>query len=219
MSRGDPATFLHLLSVAAIPGLFAITLHEVAHGWAARWFGDRSAEFLGRLSLNPLRHVDPVGTVVLPLMTLWMGGLVFGWAKPVPVNARALRNPHRNMVAIAAAGPLANLGMAVAWALLLRLVGGVGSVTGEWMADMASFGIYFNALLAVFNLLPVPPLDGGRVLRGLLPRRLALRMDAIEPYGLILVVALLFTGVLGRFMGPVLDAVTSLVLALAGVRG
>jgi Zn-dependent protease len=219
MSRGDPATFLHLLSVAAIPGLFAITLHEVAHGWAARWFGDRSAEFLGRLSLNPLRHVDPVGTVLLPLMTLWMGGLVFGWAKPVPVNARALRNPHRNMVAIAAAGPLANLGMAVAWALLLRLVGGVGSVAGEWMADMASFGIYFNALLAVFNLLPVPPLDGGRVLRGLLPRRLALRMDAIEPYGLILVVALLFTGVLGRFMGPVLDAVTSVVLALAGVRG
>ena len=115
MFRGDPSSFMHLLSVAAIPGLFAITLHEVAHGWVARAFGDRSAEFLGRLSLNPLRHVDPVGTVILPLMTLWMGGLVFGWAKPVPVNARALRNPERNMVVIAAAGPLANLAMAVAW--------------------------------------------------------------------------------------------------------
>lgn len=215
----DTEAFIRFVAVAAIPALFGITLHEVAHGWAARWFGDRSAEFLGRLSLNPLKHIDPVGTVIVPLLMMWMGGFIFGWAKPVPVNARALRNPERSMMAVAAAGPLANIVMAVGWALALRLAASGQGGAFEFLRNTATFGILFNTLLATFNLLPIPPLDGGRILRGMLPGPWARRLDAIEPYGLILVVALLVTGLLGRFLGPVMNAVTGLVMLLAGAGG
>lgn len=219
MPGTDPAAFIRTLTVAVIPVLFAITLHEVAHGWVARYFGDRSAEMMGRLSLNPLRHIDPLGTVVVPILMLWLGGFMFGWAKPVPVNPRAMRNPEKSMIAVAAAGPAANFAMAVLWGLVYRASQMLPGGTGEFLAQMAVFGLFFNILLGTFNLLPIPPLDGGRILRGLVPRSFGLRLDAIEPYGFIIVVALLASGVLNRFMDPVFTAVETLILFLTGVKG
>jgi Zn-dependent protease len=216
----DIIAFTRTLSVAAVPLLFAITLHEVAHGWMARRFGDRTAEMLGRLTLNPLKHIDPVGTVLVPLLMLWLGGFIFGWAKPVPVNARALRNPRRDMIPIAAAGPLANVVMAIGWLLLYRLASGVGAgPASAWLMTMAGEGLKFNVLLASFNLLPIPPLDGARMLRGLGTEGFGRRLDAIEPYGLIIVVALLAFGFLDEILGPVFSAVQRVVLWLAGVKG
>jgi Zn-dependent protease len=185
----DLPAFLTKVSIWAIPALFAITLHEVAHGWVARLFGDRTAQMLGRLSLNPLRHVDPVGTVLVPGVLLAIGGPLVGWAKPVPVATSALRNPRRAMVLVALAGPAANLAMALIWCAVLGLIVRTdGNVTLRyWIAQMSEAGIWVNVILAVFNLLPVPPLDGGRVLAGLLPQRWGSRMDKIEPLGLVLV--------------------------------
>ena len=184
--------FLTKISIWAIPALCAITLHEVAHGWTARFFGDRTAQMLGRLSLNPLRHIDPVGTVLVPGILLAIGGPPFGWAKAVPVATSALRNPRRAMVWVALAGPLANVAMAVLWCAVL---GGIARVKGNetligWIALMAQAGIVVNAVLALFNLLPVPPLDGGRVLAGLLSPRWGSRLEKIEPVGLFLVIGL-----------------------------
>jgi Zn-dependent protease len=190
------------IAIWALPVLFAITLHEVAHGWAARALGDRTAEALGRLSLNPLKHVDPVGTVIVPAVLLALGGFLFGWAKPVPVVMRNLRNPRRDMALVAAAGPLSNLAMAVAWGALLKLVVVHGNGEGLWMGlrYTAVAGIGINLVLMVLNLLPLPPLDGGRVLAGLLPESMALKLDALERYGLMIIVALMATGLLGRIM-------------------
>jgi Zn-dependent protease len=218
----DLASFVRLLAVAAIPVVFGITLHEVGHGWMARRFGDRTAELLGRLTLNPLKHIDPLGTVMVPLLMAWLGGFLFGWAKPVPVNPRAMRNPRRAMVAVAAAGPGANLLMALGWGLSLHLAGVLGEVSpqgAEFLVHMASFGVFFNVLIGLFNLLPIPPLDGARVLRGVLPARLGQHLDAIEPYGLIIVVALLALGVLDQILGPLFTVVQDAVFALVGVKG
>jgi Zn-dependent protease len=211
-------TLVQKLAVAVIPVLFAITLHEVAHGWVARRFGDRTAEMLGRLTLNPLKHVDPVGTVVVPALSLVLGGFLFGWAKPVPVAIRNLRNPRRDMIFVAAAGPAANIVMAIAWAFVARLVMGA-QATGDaavFLVGMAQIGVMINVILAVFNMLPLPPLDGGRVLAGLLPPRQAAKFESVERYGLIIILALLFTGVLWRVLGPVMSAVSALVLKIAG---
>lgn len=198
----DLMSLVQKISIWALPVLFAITLHEVAHGWAARLLGDRTAEMLGRLSLNPLRHIDPMGTVVVPVLLLVLGGFLFGWAKPVPIGVRNLRHPRRDMALVAVAGPLANGLMAVAWGLLLKFALAMNDADGLWlgMRYMAMAGIMINLVLMVLNLLPIPPLDGGRVLSGLLPERYARMMDRIEPYGLFILVALMATGFLSQLM-------------------
>jgi Zn-dependent protease len=213
------ASGIQLLSAAIIPILFGIALHEVAHGWTAKHFGDRTAELLGRLTLNPLKHIDPIGTIVVPLVLVIAQLPPLGWAKPVPVNARNMRNPKRDMTFVAVAGPLSNLLMAFFWAFVL--VGVVraqmaASAPREFLMLMAQIGIQFNIFLGIFNLFPIPPLDGGRVLRGLVPESMGRRLDAIEPYGLIIVLVLLSVGILGRLLSPVVGAVTHLLLSLVG---
>jgi Zn-dependent protease len=214
----DLFAFSYKVSIWAIPVLFAITLHEVAHGWMARYFGDRTAEMLGRLSLNPLRHIDPIGTVLVPGLLLAVGGPLFGWAKPVPVATSVLRNPRRAMVLVALAGPAANLVMAAMWCGVL---GAVVRVSGNgtldrWITLMAQAGIFMNVVLAVFNLLPIPPLDGGRVLAGLLPPRLSARLEKIEPVGLFIVLGLSAFGLLGWLFNPTLRVIGRIINALFG---
>ena len=206
------------MSIWAIPVLFAITLHEVAHGWMARYFGDRTAEMLGRLSLNPLRHIDPIGTVLVPGLLLAVGGPLFGWAKAVPVATSVLRNPRRAMVLVALAGPAANLFMAVVWCAVLGVilrVNGNQTLDG-WIALMAQAGILINVVLAVFNLLPIPPLDGGRVLAGLLPPHLSARLEKIEPVGLFIVLGLSAFGLLGWLFNPTYRIIGRIINALFG---
>ncbi|MFP5463295.1 MAG: site-2 protease family protein [Gammaproteobacteria bacterium] len=211
------------IAIWALPVLFAITVHEVAHGYVARRLGDRTAQMLGRLTLNPLKHIDPVGTVLVPLIMLLLpGGFLFGWAKPVPVDYRNLGNPKRDMAIVAAAGPLSNLVMAIGWVLLLRLSVAFLN-TLPWAAQplffMAQAGIAINLILMVLNLVPVPPLDGGRVLTGMLPNRQAARFAALEPYGLMIVLALLMTGVLGRLLQPAIGLLNEILLTLVGLGG
>jgi Zn-dependent protease len=203
----DIDVFLYRLSVAIIPVLFAITVHEVAHGWVARRFGDPTAERAGRLTLNPIKHIDPIGTVAVPLLLLFSGSpWLFGWAKPVPVMFQNLRNPRRDMILVAAAGPASNLVMAMGWAVIAASVPpllGLGDTAAEWVYGASVWGIAINVILAVFNMLPVPPLDGGRVLAGLLPPQQAQILHRIEPFGFMIVLMLMLTGVLWPLMNPI----------------
>jgi len=205
----DIDVFLYRLSVALIPVLFAITVHEVAHGWTARQLGDPTAERAGRLTLNPIKHIDPIGTVAVPILLLLFSGgsMVFGWAKPVPVMFQNLRNPRRDMITVAAAGPASNLVMAMGWALLAasqEAVLGLDGPAAAWLSGVCVMGILINSVLAVFNMLPVPPLDGGRVLAGLLPPQQAHLLHRIEPFGFMIVVLLMVSGVLWTLLEPFL---------------
>lgn len=215
----EVAEKVQLLSAAVIPVLFAIVLHEVAHGWVARYFGDRTAEMLGRLTINPIKHIDPVGTILVPLVLTWLNFPAFGWARPIPVSTRNLRDPKRDMLFVAAAGPISNLLMALFWTGLFAVVlhGAIPLGAGrQFVLVMVQIGITFNILLCIFNLIPVPPLDGGRVLRGLVPESLGRRLDAIEPYGLIILVALLATGIGGSIVWPLVQQASRAFYALAG---
>jgi Zn-dependent protease len=197
------------LAIYALPVIFAITLHEAAHGYVAKYFGDNTAYVLGRVSLNPVRHIDMVGTILLPLLILvtskllGASGILFGWAKPVPVDFSALRHPKRDMLWVAAAGPLANLFMAMLWAMALKiaLIAPQSAFTLP-LSLMAEAGISVNLVLMVLNLLPILPLDGGRITVSLLPNRLAYRYSRLEPYGFPILLVLLFTNTLGIILNP-----------------
>lgn len=199
-------TFIQKIAIWSIPVIFAITLHEVAHGYVASLFGDQTARLSGRLSLNPLKHIDPIGTVIVPLVMLLLTNFIFGWAKPVPVDPRNLHHPRRDMALVALAGPIANLLMAVFWALVAK-AGIVAELHGYgWIGPPLNYmgvaGIMINVVLGVLNLVPLPPLDGGKVLASLLPPRLAYRLSLIEPYSFFILVLLLFTGLLNNVLGP-----------------
>ncbi len=212
------ATFIQKITVFAIPMIFAITLHEAAHAFAARYFGDATAYMMGRMTLNPLKHIDPVWTILVPILTLLFTPLMFGAAKPVPVNFGALRNPKRDMIWVAAAGPLANLAMMIAWAVAGKIAISLPeSEPVVFLALMAQAGIFVNALLMVFNLFPLLPLDGGRILVGLLPNRLAYAFSRTEPYGMFILIGLMLSGILGKFMGPLIDISMKSIYAIIGL--
>jgi Zn-dependent protease len=210
--------FIQTVALGAIPVLFAITLHEAAHGYVARHFGDMTAYQAGRISLNPLHHIDPFGTILLPLLTFAMGGILFGWAKPVPVNFAALRRPKQDMLWVAAAGPASNLAMALGWAVLYKM----GLMFPEnYFSDpllgMSMIGININVVLMVLNLLPLPPLDGGRVAVSLLPRRQAFQLAKIEPYGMFILIFLAVTPVLRFILIPPIELMLKFLSSLFGI--
>ncbi len=207
------------LAINALPVIFAITLHEAAHGYVARHFGDPTAWQAGRISLNPLRHVDPVGTLLVPAMLLLIsqGGLLFGWAKPVPVDFGRLRRPKQDMLWVAAAGPGVNLLMALGWAAFIKLIlltASPGNTAAALWVQMGVAGVSINVVLMLLNLLPIPPLDGGRIMVSLLPHPWAWKFSRIEPYGFVILLALLFTHLLDKILLPMRQAVLSLLARL-----
>jgi Zn-dependent protease len=204
--------------VFALPVIFAITLHEAAHGYVAKHFGDSTAYALGRVSLNPLRHIDPIGTILIPLISLVVGGFLFGWAKPVPVNFSALRHPKQDMLWVAAAGPGANFLMIIIWALLGKLATNFPETSyAVPLAYMSHAGIYINTILMVLNLFPLPPLDGGRIAVSLLPNPWSYRFARIERYGFPIILLLLFTGVLNFIIGPFIAGTMQAVARFFGI--
>lgn len=214
-------TLIQQLAIWALPVLFAITVHEVAHGWVANHYGDPTARMMGRLTLNPIKHIDPVGTILVPGLMLFMGGVVFGWAKPVPVNHENLKDPRKHMMLVAVAGPGANLAMALLWVFVIWLGISITSVNQSvaiGVMAMGQAGIIINIVLMVLNMVPIPPLDGSRVVSGLLPPKLEWRYNQIEPYGLIIVLVLLVTGVLFGALSPIISFFAMPLFALAGVN-
>ena len=212
-------TVIQKIAVFALPILFAITVHEAAHGYVARYFGDLTAARLGRITLNPLKHIDPIGTLLLPALTVMLGGILFGWAKPVPVNFANLRNPKKDMLWVAAAGPASNLIMAIFWAILLNMVNEPAANNGlfnanYFLTEMSWAGISINLVLMVLNLLPLPPLDGGRIAVSLLPNNLANQLSSVEKYGFFILIALMFTGILGKIISPFIQFFSALILRI-----
>ena len=206
------------IAIMALPVIFAITLHEAAHGYVAKYYGDLTAYAQGRISLNPLRHIDLIGTIIVPVGLYALSGFLFGWAKPVPVNFSNLRNPKNDMFWVALAGPGANLLMAVIWAYIIKF--GIAIPESDFskpMIIMGQFGVLINAILLVLNLLPLPPLDGGRIAVSLLPQRIAYRFAQIEPYGFPILIILIFTGVLGAVILPLRDLTIKLIAMFVGL--
>jgi len=210
---------LETLVLWAVPVVLAITLHEAAHGYVARVFGDQTAWMLGRVTLNPVKHIDPIGTVLVPgALFLLHAPFLFGWAKPVPVNFGNLRHPKRDMVWVAGAGPAANFVMALGWAILMNVTGPSGALTSGGAYEMAEAGVQINLALLALNLLPIPPLDGGRIAVGLLPHRAAAWLARAEPYGFFVILALIaIPGALWKVLGPIYRVFAFLVYALSGL--
>jgi len=210
--------WLETAVLAVVPVVLAIVLHEASHGYVARIFGDQTAWMLGRVTLNPLKHIDPIGTVAVPAILLLTGApFLFGWAKPVPVNFGNLRHPKRDMIWVAAAGPMANFVMAILWAFLAQAAAPSGAWASDGLYQMAQIGISINLVLMVLNLLPIPPLDGGRIAVGLLPTPAANALARLEPYGFIVILVLLVTGVLGNLMRPLLRVAQFGLYAITGL--
>ncbi|WP_024929676.1 MULTISPECIES: site-2 protease family protein [unclassified Methylophilus] len=197
-------TVVQKIAAYALPILFAITVHEAAHGYAAKFFGDLTAERMGRITLNPFKHIDPIGTILLPALSIILGGVLFGWAKPVPVNFGQLRRPKQDMLWVALAGPASNFAMAIVWGLILARIALFPESAQAFLAQMSLAGIQINLVLLVLNLFPLPPLDGGRIAVSLLPMQAAIKFAQIERYGMLILIALLFTGILGVLLSPVL---------------
>ncbi|RYF70623.1 MAG: site-2 protease family protein [Comamonadaceae bacterium] len=208
MFRVDTSNLIQTVLIYALPVVFAITVHEAAHGYVARHFGDNTASMLGRLTLNPLKHIDPIGTIAMPILLYFAtsGAFLFGYAKPVPVNTRHFRNPRRDMMWVALAGPASNFIQAIFWAVVLVVLSGMG-LQERFFIDMARAGILVNLVMWAFNLFPLPPLDGGRVLAGILPWRQAQWLDRIEPFGFFIVMGLVIAGVVGTvWLRPLMSA-------------
>ncbi len=217
----DELTLIQRIAVWILPVIFAITVHEVAHGWVAKQFGDHTASDLGRLTLNPVKHIDPIGTIVLPaLLLISFTGYIFGWAKPVPVDTRYFRKPRQMMAIVALAGPVSNILMAVGWALVMR-VGTMVYSSSETVALPLIYtgvaGISINLVLALINLIPIPPLDGGRIVVGLLPEKWAFYFAQLERFGFIILIALLFSGALNTLLGYPLFIVQKWFFTLGGL--
>ncbi len=211
---------IQTIAIWVLPVLFAITVHETAHGWMAKRLGDSTAMMLGRLTLNPIKHIDPIGTLLVPAVLLISGsGFLFGWAKPVPVTWENLKNPRRDMALVALAGPASNLIMAIMWAIIAKIaivVDGGGGVL-QPLILMGLAGIQINIILMVLNLLPLPPLDGGRIVTGLLPGPMAWQFSRIEPFGLFILIGLLLIGVLWQILGPMVAAAQSFIFLITGL--
>jgi Zn-dependent protease len=207
----EELTNIQIIIAYAIPIIFAITVHEAAHGYVAKYFGDMTAHYLGRITLNPLKHIDPIGTIILPAFLLWSpAAFIFGWAKPVPVNPSNLRNPKKDMLWVALAGPFSNLLMAIFWVFLYA------RIPVPFFDKMALVGIQINLLLMILNMLPIPPLDGGKVAASLLPYPWSSHLENLERYGLFIIIFLLFSGVLGNILYPLINVSEGIIFAIFG---
>ncbi len=218
----DELSVLQRVAVWAMPVILAITVHEVAHGWVALKLGDSTAKMLGRLTLNPVKHIDPIGTLLVPGLLLVMGGFIFGWAKPVPVTWENLRNPKRDMALVALAGPMSNLLMALIWAAILKIglllaIAGNAETVALPLVYMGGAGITINLILMVLNLLPMPPLDGGRIVASLLPDKLSWQFNRLERWGFVILLGLMVMGILGKVLWPPINYLQSQIFILFGL--
>jgi Zn-dependent protease len=213
-------SLIQKISIWALPVIFAITVHEVAHGWVALKFGDRTSQMIGRLTLNPIKHIDPIGTILVPGLLLAIGGFVFGWAKPIPVNPKNFKNPRHDMAWVAIAGPVSNIIMAIIWAVIAKLgymIMPSYEGVGQFMVYSGMAGITINLVLAVLNMIPIPPLDGSRIAAAFLPKTLHYYYMRIEPYGFFIILGLMVAGILGMLITAPFRVLQSLILQLVGL--